>query len=151
MNFYLSKHTDGILDHKEIEHVQSLISTLKEYCEVSKTHPKEKLHRTASSYDDDLFGNLQTEQKDEVDTYPSQPIANPDCDPILWWKTYDSGRESALSGIAINLFATQASSVASERVFSGARDIITDKRFRLSEETINAIICCKSWMNSYFF
>ena len=50
-----------------------------------------------------------------------------------------------LSLMAINILSISASASDTERVFSGAKQSITDIRGSLQVEAINALECLKSW------
>jgi len=47
--------------------------------------------------------------------------------------------------MAIDLLSIPAMSAKPERVFSGAKLTITDKRNRLKDTTVSALECLKSW------
>lgn len=90
----------------------------------------------------DLFAS---ESGDEINRYISLPrIIFSSC-PIKYWhsmaETYPK-----LSKIALQLLCIQATSSASERTFSKARDIDSDKRNRLSPESFRANILLNSWI-----
>ena len=69
-------------------------------------------------------------------------------DVLNWWSNH-SIDFPVLSKIAKDYLSIQASSSPSERLFSGAGDMITDERNRLSPDSSRALICLKSW-NSFF-
>jgi hAT family C-terminal dimerisation region len=48
--------------------------------------------------------------------------------------------------MARHYFAIPATSVPVEQVFSGAGNVATDKRNRLSSDTMQFILCIKSWL-----
>jgi hypothetical protein len=64
-----------------------------------------------------------------------------------WWleptqqKTYP-----ALSIMALDILSIPAMSAEPERLFSGAKITITDRRNRLGIESIQAVECLKSWL-----
>jgi hypothetical protein len=145
-NFYRSKCDQGLLAETEIDHVEYLLSALREYCNNHKDQGNKRMKPVFA--DDDVFGTMQTDDENEVDSFLSLPIQSSQSDPLQWWHLYSKERDSRLSELAMNIFGCQASSVASERAFSVARDIITDKRNRLSRESIHELLCCKSWFGN---
>lgn len=52
----------------------------------------------------------------------------------------------ALSIMAIDILSIPAMSAEPERLFSGAKITITDRRSRLGIDSVQAIECCKSWL-----
>ena len=68
-------------------------------------------------------------------------------DPRSWWleptqrKSYPN-----LSIMALDILSIPAMSAEPERLFSGAKITITDRRNRLGIESIEAIECLKSWL-----
>ena len=68
-------------------------------------------------------------------------------DPRRWWieetqqKLYPN-----LSKMALDMLSIPAMSAEPERLFSGAKISITDRRNRLGIESIQALECLKSWM-----
>jgi hypothetical protein len=83
---------------------------------------------------------------DEYERYIAQPVLPDITDARTWWmegwqrKIYPN-----LSMMAIDLLSIPAMSAEPERLFSGAKITITDRRNRLSGESINATECLKSW------
>ena len=65
--------------------------------------------------------------------------------PILWWRDNEF-RFPNLAQMAFDLFAIPAISSECERVFSQTKLLITDKRNRLSDLTIEATECLKHWL-----
>lgn len=82
--------------------------------------------------------------RDEVERYSNEKVRlTDDFDVMLWWKN-NSTKYPKLSKLAINLLSIPASSASSERVFSLAGNIITDKRNRLEPKTVDSIIFLNS-------
>ena len=67
-------------------------------------------------------------------------------DPLTWWLKVGQILYPTLAKIALNVFFILAMSFACERVFSQAKKIVTDKRNRLSADTIEADQCQKWWL-----
>ena len=65
-----------------------------------------------------------------------------ECDPLLWWKKNES-KYPSLSHLARKYLCIQATSSESESVFSDLTNIISDKRFSLSPETVCKLLFCK--------
>lgn len=65
-----------------------------------------------------------------------------DSDPLAWWKA-NSSRYPKLNKLAREYLGPPPSSVASERLFSTAGDIVTDARSRLLPERAEQLIFLK--------
>lgn len=75
----------------------------------------------------------------EVAWYASlPPVKDKSADPLAWWK----GNQSTfphLSQLARKYLCIPATSVPSERLFSVAGNIVTDKRGRLKPSNVNML------------
>jgi hypothetical protein len=84
---------------------------------------------------------------DEYDRFIQSEIVCDIEDPRRWWleetqqKVYPN-----LSKMALDMLSIPAMSAEPERLFSGAKISITDRRNRLGIESIEALECLKSWM-----
>ena len=85
---------------------------------------------------------------DEYQQYLRSPIVEvPNTDPRSWWleptqrKTYPN-----LSVMALDILSIPAMAAEPERLFSGAKITIIDRRNSLEIEAIEAIECLKSWL-----
>ena len=84
---------------------------------------------------------------DEYDRFVQSEIVCDIEDPRRWWleetqqKVYPN-----LSKMALDMLSIPAMSAEPERLFSGAKRSITDRRNRLGIESIEALECLKSWM-----
>lgn len=67
--------------------------------------------------------------------------------PLDWWKTNES-RFPNIAKLARNVFAIQATSVASESIFSEAGNLVDDHRCRLSDDSIRSTLLLKSWVRN---
>jgi hypothetical protein len=89
-----------------------------------------------------------TTDQDEYSKYLLAPVIPEVTDPRAWWleptqrKTYPN-----LSIMALDILSIPAMSAEPERLFSGAKITITDRRNRLGIESIQAIECLKSWLS----
>lgn len=71
----------------------------------------------------------------------------PDQSPISYWVARQK-RWPQLSLLALDTFSVPAMSDAPERVFSSTGDVVSPRRKRLKDETIEVIMCLKSWQAS---
>lgn len=82
--------------------------------------------------------------RDEVERYSTENVRlTEDFDVMLWWKN-NCTKYPRLSKLAMNLLSIPASSAASERVFSLAGNVITEKRNRLEPKTVDSILFLNS-------
>lgn len=110
--------------------------------------PQSKHMKTSNALGS-LFGDMYQSNKDtrnvyetikqEVYHYSHECVITMDDDPLNWWKDSEA-KYKYLSRVAKQLLVVQATSVASERIFSTAGDIVSEKRSRLDGELVNAII-----------
>jgi len=73
-----------------------------------------------------------------------QPLANRDEDIILWWKRH-CHQYPVLGAMARLYLAIPGTSTASERVSSAAGNLVSEKRTRLSCDSIQANMTLRSW------
>ena len=66
---------------------------------------------------------------------------------LEWWKIHEN-RFPILSKIARDYLGIPATSAPSERVFSEAGNLITNKRTSLSCDSVEANMCLRSWLNN---
>ena len=94
-----------------------------------------------------LHQNMKRRRMEESELwrYLAAPTADADVDILQWWK-FHAREYPCLARIARDYLAAPATSVPAERVFSDGADLITKKRGSLSEDTIRACICLKSWL-----
>ena len=81
----------------------------------------------------------------EISDYKSEPTVPLKADPLQWWKER-SGQYPIISKLAGKLLVIPATSVASERVFSTAGDIVTAQRGALSSDNVDLLIFLKKNM-----
>lgn len=84
---------------------------------------------------------MVTEQliEKEIDSYFQLPKVSFEQDPITWW-SLNRSMFPYLSILVRQVLCCQATSVASERVFSRAGHIISDQRASLTEEHCSQLI-----------
>ena len=85
---------------------------------------------------------------DEYSRYCSA-LRTPEVDSRSWWmEPAQRTTYPALSVMALDLLSIPAMSAEPERLFSSAKITITDRKNRLQFESIEAIECLKSWLDS---
>ena len=84
---------------------------------------------------------------DEMGEYEVEKPEPPECEPseIYSYWANRSHRWPCLSAMAKDLLSIPATSAASERAFSVGKDVFGISRNRLSPETVEALICLRSW------
>ena len=102
---------------------------------------------------DDLFGevfvskvepakSLKSNIEHELVTYKSEDSMPLNSDPLLWWRNHES-KYPLLATLAKKYLCIPATSVASERVFSTAGDLVTAQRSCLSCDQIDRLVFLK--------
>jgi hypothetical protein len=81
---------------------------------------------------------LSLEDLNVTDLYKNQPIA--------WWRDFGQRMFPTLAKLAFKLLALPGMSAECERAFSQAKRMITDERFSLEQDVIEAEQCLKSWL-----
>ena len=85
---------------------------------------------------------------DEIGTYENLKITSSEdlskFDLLNWWKINEYVYPT-LSKIAKDFLSIQSTSVSSEQLFSESKLVITDRRNRLNEDTIQYLMCLRSW------
>ena len=90
-------------------------------------------------YDDEAVANT----RDEYEEYLSKP-ARPCNNPLEWWRAHRQ-EYPRLSQMALDLFSIPMMSAECERVFSSAKNLITDRRNGLKEDIIEACTLLRHW------
>jgi hypothetical protein len=71
------------------------------------------------------------------------------CDVLAFWKARQSNpRWEPLAKLARDYLVVQATSVASEQIFSLAKHVASSTRNRLDPEKVRASLCLKTWLDS---
>jgi hypothetical protein len=84
---------------------------------------------------------------DEYTKYLQAAVLPEVTDARSWWlETTQRNSYPALSIMALDILSIPAMSAEPERLFSGAKITITDRRNQLGIESIQAIECLKSWL-----
>jgi hypothetical protein len=81
---------------------------------------------------------LSLEDLNVTDLYKKQPIS--------WWRDFGQRMFPTLAKLAFKLLALPGMSAECERAFSQAKRMITDERFSLEQDVIEAEQCLKSWL-----
>jgi hypothetical protein len=111
------------------------------------TQGSESANRIQNSFLKWHQGKKGTSDQDEYSKYLLAPVIPEAIDPRAWWleptqrKTFPN-----LSIMALDVLSIPAMSAEPERLFSGAKITITDRRNRLGIKSIEAIECLKSWL-----
>jgi hypothetical protein len=66
-------------------------------------------------------------------------------EPLRWWRERGEHLYPTLAVIAYDLFSIPAMSSECERAFSASKRMITDHRYSLKNDIIEADQCIKSW------
>ncbi|KAL0217292.1 hypothetical protein RCL1_007873 [Eukaryota sp. TZLM3-RCL] len=90
----------------------------------------------------------ESDHNNELEVYLKERTASQHQDPLEWWKVNEE-RFPALSILAKETLIVQATSVPSERLFSKAGDIVSQKRCRLNPLNVRVLTCLKSWMHTF--
>ena len=77
-----------------------------------------------------------------------KPLSKHYNDPLLWWKKHASAFPT-LVGLAKKYLAIEATSAASERIFSNTQRITTADRNRLKPEIIGSLVRVSTNLESY--
>lgn len=113
---------------------------------VLKTENREESHSDLSDLFGDVFvvkveeGLSVYERLDaEVKSYRNDEFLALEGDPLLWWRGRE-GKYPLLAKYAKCCLSVPATSVASERVFSTAGDIVTAQRACLSSDNVDKLV-----------
>jgi hypothetical protein len=69
-------------------------------------------------------------------------------EPLRWWRKRGEHLYPSLATLAFNLFSIPGMSSKCERAFSDASQLITDNRYNLKNDIIEADQCVKSWFKN---
>ncbi|CAB4403415.1 unnamed protein product [Rhizophagus irregularis] len=96
----------------------------------------------------ELFGanNNNSSDEFEVEDYLNKSVEGPKTNPLIWWK-HNEEQYPRLSIMARDYLGIPGTSVPVERIFSGGTDLITKKRSSLNNESIQACMCIKNWID----
>lgn len=114
----------------------NFFNTVRRNATISAERCKKKRKREDSELD--RFLELSLEDLNVTDLYKNQPIA--------WWRDFGQRMFPTLAKLAFKLLAIPGMSAECERAFSQAKRMITDERFNLKQDVIEAEQCLKSWL-----
>ena len=83
--------------------------------------------------------SLYEKATENIEIYKNLPPAPFDSDPLQWWKLHE-GKYPLLATLARKILCIPATSVASERVFSMAGDIVNSQRACLNPSHVDKLI-----------
>ena len=132
-------------DREEVtEHVTDLIDTLplRAHQQRPASSPPAKRRRCDIDEFDDL--PVQEEQLSELEAYKKHVIKDSDDITILQWWMLHQTEYPALSVIARRVFCVMATSAPSERNFSLAGIVVSERRSALNPSSVNDILVVNS-------
>lgn len=148
---YIDKHWDNALR----EGVRGLVLNLWEEYRPTNSAVVCTNNSSIIADDDNLFSlffrNTLSEidvqsAGDEYEHYCTSPCVPTCADPLEWWLEPTQQKQYPnLARMALDILSIPAMSAGPERLFSGAKITITDRRNRLGMSSINALMCLKSW------
>lgn len=74
-----------------------------------------------------------------VDKYLEEKVEPRNCNPLLYWKSHKDTHPLLIT-VALQYLTCPASTVASERLFSAAGNILTESRNRLSPDKLDQLL-----------
>jgi len=92
----------------------------------------------------DRVVNPNTSWKNEINLYQSFPRPAAHTDPLLWWKL-NAQQLPILSKLAMIYLAIPASQASVERIFSVAKNIITENRTSLAPDVIESLLFIRAY------
>lgn len=92
--------------------------------------------------------SINQENEDEIARYRALPTLILDGDPLHWW-SINAHLLPRLSQLARRTFCYPATSVPSERLFSDAGNLLTNKRTRLKPENVDAVLFSRSCVDMF--
>ena len=87
---------------------------------------------------------------DELDSYLDEKVIPrmEDFNILSWWKT-NANRYPTLARIARDILAIPITTVASESAFNTSGRVVSPYHNRLHPSTLEALMCCQSWLRAY--
>jgi hypothetical protein len=95
-----------------------------------------------------IYKKRKLNENEELESYENLPQESPQTDPIEWWKMHENIYPT-LSKLAFGILCIPATSVPSEHIFSKAGDIVTKKRSRLSDSSLQSLMCLNTFYNLF--
>lgn len=125
-------------------HLQELFENEKEYHQTITTTPLTSQSKSSTKRKT-LMARLSKSNVvaiNEVEEYLQLPEISLDLNPLMWWSTKKENFP-ILSGLARKYLAVSATSTASERLFSDAGNLLTNKRTRMKPKLFKQIMFLK--------
>ena len=94
------------------------------------------------SFQESLYG--PPPKGDDLEKYLLEPPYRGNMDILSWWRLNES-QYPDLSKMARDYLGIPGTSTPSERRFSAGEGLITKKRTRLAEKTVQASMCLHDW------
>ncbi|XP_011625335.1 uncharacterized protein LOC18439527 isoform X1 [Amborella trichopoda] len=91
--------------------------------------------------------NNATDELTQYLSEPPAPLSNTDV--LDWWRG-NSARFPKLSAMARDYLAVQSTAVPPDLVFSAAGDAVEKQRTSLSHDSVQAVMCIRSWVQNGF-
>jgi hypothetical protein len=143
------KYLKEILEETELENIKKKF--IRKF-ETEYSKPKTIETTENENHDNSLWRKIYKKRKidenEEMTEYFKLAQEPENTEIINWWRNHESTYPS-LANFAFDVLCIPATSVPSEQIFSKAGDLVTKKRNKLSEKTIKALMCLKSF-NAYF-
>jgi len=92
-----------------------------------------------------MISNIKSHTKlrnTKIDAYLALPLLDRKADPMAWWSVHRRNFR-VLAVVTRRYLSAPPSSVASEQLFSGAGNIVTDKRCKLSADKTEMLLALK--------
>lgn len=138
--------------------VRDEFDKMKEITQISNQQSNSEQHQQMEQTDelpilDEIWSAFETEEcrdsdEDELDRYYKTKTPHLDQDPLVWWKEYEKTFPT-LAHLARMFLAVPASQATTERTFSTAGNIVTEKRTRLTPEHVEKLVLFNK--NAQFF
>lgn len=108
---------------------------------------QDNLNRRLNKYDLELQRFMDDELDTSLITYVNGVSVEGDYfdEPLRWWRERGESSYLILAAMAYDLFSLPGMSSECERSFSAAKRMITDARYQLKTDIIEADQCVKSW------
>ncbi|XP_017859657.1 PREDICTED: zinc finger BED domain-containing protein 4 [Drosophila arizonae] len=100
------------------------------------------LSNTSTEASTSLHSQSQSQLKNLLYLYNSEPRVERQSDPITWWRS--NNKYSALFPIVRRYLSTPAASIASERIFDISKSLYSDMQVGLCPENVSKILFIKA-------
>ncbi len=101
--------------------------------------PRVEFIPTPDFYDDEEVTLARNKYEDHINS-----SLKPCSTPLAWWQAHRN-EYPRLSKMALDLFAIPMMSAECERVFSAAKNLVTERRMRLRDDIIEAMSLLRHW------